>query len=83
MNYQLYVGRTQIIVKASAGRDDLGGRLYDEALVNFCVNKWMAANRITKDPRDNPKAFSRLIQTASKTKQVLSTVPDANYHMYV
>lgn len=69
-------------MKATTGREGLGGLEYDKALVDYCVTKWMQANpHVSVDPRNNPKAMSRLLQAANRTKQVLSTVADTFLHM--
>ncbi|MBR4226186.1 MAG: Hsp70 family protein [Candidatus Methanomethylophilaceae archaeon] len=58
-------------VMATKGDHYLGGKNWDEALMNLACTQFM--EEFEADPRDDPKANSMMMSTAERVKRLLST----------
>lgn len=62
----------EINVIATGGNHHLGGRNWDEVIVNYLANEWMAQTGSSEDPLDDPETLQDLFGRAETAKQTLS-----------
>ena len=62
-----------ITVIATGGDDHLGGRDWDQAIVNYAVQQWKDATGSYEEPTDSPETLQDLWLKAEKAKQALTS----------
>lgn len=67
----------ELVVLATAGDVQLGGRDWDERLFNHMADAFAHTHR--KDPRDNPVSRQTLLLEAEETKKILSARTNARF----
>lgn len=63
----------EINVIATGGDHNLGGRNWDEIVVNYLAEQWKATSGASEDPLDDPETTQDLFINAEKAKMTLST----------
>lgn len=62
-----------LTVIATGGDHHLGGRQWDEVMVNYLAEQWMAETGSTENPMDSPETLQDLFAKAEQGKWALST----------
>ncbi len=71
------LSRKRFQVLAIEGDVRLGGRDWDERLVNWAADKFV--QQFADDPRSDPQSLAQLYATAERTKRVLSKMEQASF----
>lgn len=61
-----------ITVVATGGDHELGGRDWDEQIVNYLAQQWMDQTGSSENPTDSPETLQELWEKAEKVKKALS-----------
>ena len=70
------LGRKRFQVLAIEGDVRLGGRDWDERLVNWAADKFV--QQFSDDPRSDPQSLAHLYATAERAKRALSKMEHAS-----
>eukprot|EP01114_Cavostelium_apophysatum_P014937 TRINITY_DN3982_c2_g1_i3.p1 TRINITY_DN3982_c2_g1~~TRINITY_DN3982_c2_g1_i3.p1 ORF type:complete len:716 (-),score=200.35 TRINITY_DN3982_c2_g1_i3:18-2165(-) len=69
--------KDKLKVLSSVSDDDLGARVFDHALFDQAAEQFKSKTSL--NVHENAKAVCRLLQTAEKSKQILSTIPNTDF----